>query len=66
MNAAFAQQGLDVPLTPNQLLLDNFGMEGLEKLKRFVEKPKGKMKCTRDEDCRFVRCLKDLGCERLF
>lgn len=49
--------------TPNQLLIDFYVYEGLEKLKRFSEKPLGKKKCESDADCRFHgSCKKDGLC----
>lgn len=61
MDEAFKRQGHASPTTPNQILLDYYVIEGLEKLRRFGEKPKGKQKCTSDADCRFEGVCKADG-----
>lgn len=54
MAGAYKLQGKNNPVTPNQMLLDYYVIEGLEKIKRFGEKPvNGADKCSADSDCRF-------------
>lgn len=59
MNAQYKKDG---KTTPNQILLDNYVIEGLEKMKRFSEKPDDGVACVNDSNCRFGGTCKDGLC----
>lgn len=59
MNAQYKKSG---KTTPNQILLDNYVIEGLEKIKRFSEKPDDGVACVSDSNCRFGGTCKDGLC----